>query len=58
MIDIATSSIEFLKGVGPARAQLLQRELEIYTYEDLLQYYPYRYVDRSHRMRIAEIDPM
>ena len=57
MIDIATSSIEYLKGVGPVRAQLLQRELEIYTYEDLLQCFPHRYVDRSHHIKIAEIDP-
>lgn len=55
MIDIATTSIEFLKGVGPAKAQLLQKELGIYTYEDMLQYYPYRYVDRSHHIKICEI---
>ena len=45
--------IEFLKGVGPARAQMLQRELEIYTYGDLLEYFPYRYVDRSQTTTIA-----
>ncbi len=37
----------YLKGVGPKRAELLQREAGIYTYEDLLHYYPRRYIDRS-----------
>ena len=48
--------IEFLKGVGPARAALLQRELDIYTYGDLLEYFPYRYVDRSQRSTIRDIN--
>lgn len=48
--------IEFLKGVGPARAALLQRELDIYTYGDLLEYFPYRYVDRSKISPIRDLD--
>lgn len=48
--------IEYLKGVGPARATLLQRELNIYTYEDLLEYFPYRYVDRSKISTIRDLD--
>lgn len=48
--------IEYLKGVGPARAALLQRELGIYTYGDLLEYFPYRYVDRSKLSNIGNID--
>ena len=48
--------IEFLKGVGPARAKLLQSELEIYTYGDLLEYYPYRYVDRSQVSSIRDMN--
>ena len=48
--------IEFLKGVGPTRAQLLQRELDIYTYGDLLEYYPFRYVDRSQTSSIRDIN--
>lgn len=48
--------IEYLKGVGPARAQLLQRELDIYTYGDLLEYFPYRYVDRSQVSTIRDIN--
>ncbi|MBP5547949.1 MAG: ATP-dependent DNA helicase RecG [Bacteroidales bacterium] len=48
--------IEFLKGVGPARAQLLQRELNIYTYGDLLEYFPYRYIDRSNITTIRNMN--
>ena len=55
MIFIDTP-IEFLKGVGPARADLLRRELDINTYGDLLEYFPYRYVDRSKVLSIVDID--
>lgn len=55
MIDIRTTSIEFLKGVGPARAQLLRQELDIGTYEDLLLYFPFRYVDCSKVSAVSEI---
>ena len=48
--------IEYLKGVGPARAQLLQRELDIYTYGDLLEYFPYRYIDRTQTSTIRDLD--
>lgn len=48
--------IEYLKGVGPARAKLLQSELDIYTYGDLLEYFPYRYVDRSQLSSIATMN--
>lgn len=46
--------IEFLKGVGPQRAELLQKELGIFTFGDLLEYFPFRYVDRSVYNTIAE----
>ena len=52
----ADTPIEFLKGVGPTRAALLQRELNIYTYGDLLEYFPYRYVDRSQQTTIRNIN--
>ncbi len=48
--------IEFLKGVGPARAQILKSELDISTYGDLLEYFPYRYVDRSQTTTIRNIN--
>lgn len=49
--------IEFLKGVGPDRAALLRKELEIDTFGDLLRHYPYRYIDRSQVQQIAQLQP-
>ena len=48
--------IQYLKGVGSARAALLKKELGINTVGDLLHYYPYKYVDRTHILRIQDID--
>jgi len=39
--------IEYLKGIGPQRAEVLKKELNIYLYKDLLTYFPFRYVDRT-----------
>ena len=47
--------ILYLKGVGPQRAEVLKAELGIATWEDLLEYFPFRYIDRSQIMRIADI---
>ena len=41
------TSIEYLKGVGPERARLLKEELEITTFENLIHFFPNRYIDRS-----------
>ncbi|HZH54917.1 MAG TPA: ATP-dependent DNA helicase RecG [Sphingobacteriaceae bacterium] len=49
--------IEYLKGVGPARADLLRKELEIHTFGDLLLHYPFRYIDRTALHRIAQLYP-
>ena len=49
------TKIEYLKGVGPSRATLLQRELGIFTFRDLLVYYPFRYVDRTHLLSIRNV---
>lgn len=54
--DFLATSIEFLKGVGPARADLIKKELGLSTFEDLLFYFPYRYVDRSKIFDINELD--
>lgn len=48
--------VEYVKGVGPARAEMLKQELQIFTFHDLLQYYPFRYVDRSKFYKAAEVD--
>ncbi|MCB0802941.1 MAG: ATP-dependent DNA helicase RecG [Flavobacteriales bacterium] len=50
-----STSIEFLKGVGPKRATVLAQELDIRTYRDLLLYYPFRYIDRTKFYKISEI---
>lgn len=47
--------MEFLKGVGPAKAELLRKEVEIAVYEDLLQYFPFRHIDRSKFYKISEL---
>jgi len=50
------SDIQFLKGVGPKRAELLNNELSIFTYEDILQHYPFRYIDRTKFYKLNEIN--
>lgn len=54
--SILESPIEFLKGVGPQRGELMRQELEISTFEDLLYHYPYRYFDRTQITKIAAIN--
>ncbi len=56
MSHTLTSPIEYLKGVGPQRGEVLRKELEIDTFGDLLHYYPFRYVDRSVIHRIRDIN--
>ncbi len=48
--------IEYLKGVGPQRSALLQKELAIFTYADLIQHYPFRYEDRTRIYQVNEVD--
>jgi ATP-dependent DNA helicase RecG len=47
--------VEYLKGVGPARAEMLKKELKIFTFGELLSFFPFRYVDRSKIYKISEI---
>ena len=51
------TSIQYLPGVGPKRAQLLEKELGIATVGGLLRLYPFRYIDRSSIVRIADVHP-
>jgi ATP-dependent DNA helicase RecG len=51
------TTIEFLKGVGPKRAEILQKELGIFTYAQLLEYYPFRYIDRTRFYKVSELHP-
>lgn len=47
--------IVYLKGVGPKRAEVLKKELNIYSFEDLLNFYPFRYVDKSRIYKVDEV---
>ncbi len=57
MQDFLETNITYLLGVGPKRAELLNKELNIYTYRDLLYYFPYKYIDRTKFYKISELDP-
>jgi len=48
--------IDYLKGVGPNRSKLFKKELKIFTYQDLLSFFPYRYVDKTKYYKIKEIN--
>ena len=56
MFDLKTRDIKYLQGVGPQRAELLNKELNISSLHDLLYYFPYKYVDRSRLYYVHEID--
>ncbi|MBD1392893.1 ATP-dependent DNA helicase RecG [Mucilaginibacter glaciei] len=49
--------IEYLKGVGLARAEVLKKELGIYHFEDLLKHFPYKHIDRTRFYKIRDIEP-
>lgn len=56
MESFLQQDIQFLPGVGPARGDLLRKEIGIHTFEDLLYHFPYRYVDKSKFYTISEIN--
>ena len=56
MLDLDQRDVKYLPGVGPARAALLKSELQISTLQDLLYYFPYKYIDRSRIFQIREVD--
>lgn len=55
MAGFFDTSLEFLKGVGPQRAALLQKELKLFTFGDLVQYYPFRHEDRTQFYTINQV---
>jgi ATP-dependent DNA helicase RecG len=55
-VDLLQTPIEYLKGVGPKRGELLRKDAGVSTYYDMLTYYPFRHVDRSRFMPIGEIN--
>ena len=54
--DLSTRDVKFLPGVGPQRAGILNKELGVFSFRDLLYTFPYKYVDRSRLYTIREID--
>lgn len=56
MFELTQRDIKYLQGVGPQRATMLNKELNICSLHDLLYYFPYKYVDRSRLYYIQEID--
>ncbi|HEX8268314.1 MAG TPA: ATP-dependent DNA helicase RecG, partial [Flavobacterium sp.] len=55
MSNLLQTPIEYLKGVGPARGELLKKELGIHKYGDLLNFYPNRYIDRTRYYKISQL---
>ena len=55
MYDILHQDIQYIPGVGPKRKEILSKELGITTVGDLLEYYPYKYVDRSKIYKVSEL---
>ena len=55
MLDILNQDIQYMPGVGPKKKEILQKELGIESISDLLEYYPYKYVDRTHIYSIVDM---
>ena len=55
MSEFLEQDIKFLPGVGPQRAELLKKELKIFTFNDLLYYFPYKYIDRTKFYKVSEL---
>jgi ATP-dependent DNA helicase RecG len=55
--SLLSSPIEYLKGVGPLRADMLKKELNLYTFGDLLQHFPHRHIDKTLVLDIITIQP-
>lgn len=53
--SILPNPIEYLKGVGPQKGELLRKEINLHTFRDLLEYYPFRYIDRTKVERIGHL---
>jgi len=55
--QILKTPVEYLKGIGSQRAEILKKDLGIYTFNDLLHHYPFRYIDRTRFYKIRELNP-
>src|SRR5690554_5999290 len=56
MAGFFDTKIDFIKGLGPQKAAFLQKELNISTFGDLIQHYPFRYEDRTKFYKIAQLN--
>lgn len=56
MAEYSQIDIKFLQGVGPKKAEILNKEIDVFTVEDLLYYFPYKYIDRSRIYYVHEVD--
>ena len=54
--NLLQTNIAYLKGVGPKKAEILQKELGVSTYQDMLNQFPFRYIDRSQIQKVAYIN--
>ena len=54
--QILKTPVEYLKGVGTQRADILKKDLRIFNYGDLLHHYPFRYIDRTHFYKVKELN--
>ena len=55
MLDLASKELTYIPGVGPSRADIMKKELNVFSQEDLLYYFPYKYIDRSKIQKISEL---
>jgi len=55
VLDLAKSDLKYIPGVGPARAELLKKDLKLFSQEDMLYYFPYKYIDRTRFHKISEL---
>ena len=53
--SVLNTKIEYLKGVGPVRAEILNKELSVFEFKNLLDYFPFRYIDRTRISPIGSI---
>jgi len=56
MQELSKHNITYIQGVGPKKADVLHKEIEVASWEDMLYYFPYKYIDRSKIFKIREID--
>ncbi len=54
--SILDTPIVYLKGVGPQRAEILKKEIAVFSYRDLLTYYPFRYIDRTQFYKVKNVN--